>query len=166
MWRGDRGPPERRVTRSAAARPPVRATAGTTSTGAIARPASGICVADGEVRAPAMGTPRPRSRLRSCRAPGLDERGQLPQGLSTARLIVLRPNTRRNILAQDGNSGSLVGIGETRGDFHVAGEARILRFEHDHFDDLLVGHQFDESALESIRVTGSLAAGRMRRVLV
>src|SRR5712671_5308024 len=167
-WRGGRSRPERRVTRSAAARPPVPVTAGTTSTGATARPASGTYVADGEMRAPARGMPRRRSRLRFCRAPatGLEERGQLAQGLSTARFVVLRPNACRDVLAQDRNAGSLAGIRESRRDLHVAGEARVLRFECDDFHDLLVRHQFDESALESIRVIGGLAAERMCRVLV
>ena len=40
------------------------------------------------------------------------------------------------------------------------------RLELDRFDDLLVGHQLDEPALEGIGVFGSLAAGRLRRIAV
>src|SRR5215208_6006205 len=113
------------------------------------------------LRTPTPAVPRPLPPGAS-----FDEGGEFPQGLFGAQSVVLRPDARWEILAADGDLRAVGGVGEARGDGHLARESRVGRLELHDFHDLLVGDQFEEAAPERIRVVGGLAARRLLRVPV
>ena len=93
------------------------------------------------------------------------QRRQLMQRLFAPLLIVLRPNSRRNVLAHHRDFRSSHRIHKAHNQPHLTRKRGIFRFELHHFHNLFVWHQFGERP-SIVSVTSGVFPGRMLSPLI
>lgn len=88
----------------------------------------------------------------------LDQQGQVLETRFHACAMIDLADARRHILCGHADLGAASDRGQQCGDRHCAGIRRIIAFELDRFDDLLVGHKLDEPNTDHIGIRRCLPA--------